>query len=652
MEQANPVVSDEPNLRPAFKSPDSMPHGPVIAPALMLADGHAITKGTFGLVCKLTPEIKGILDKIYGEHGDGRVSMALNILALVMTPGGSQRIVTKALVYWDPRNTTDLLNNNLMAGCRSQEDARRWKAGLTSLYRRGVDRSWIEAIMRRLAGEVVDPEPLFWTETGTHTDPIRSEVQRPQDAVQRLQHSQRGHQQQLQQRCKRQSTSAPSSPMSLARVETSSPLPRMKPVRPQTPVTPPTSSPRPMISKTQQRSAIQTYLPNVQAKTAILKAKRPTSTIPRAQKHPAIHSETRMSPNIPTIYLDPVIQAAKPWLAAKTAPDAQRIAAIKARQQDNRKAGLEAMRPTQRVHGQITHPDQMFGRQINQNDCKPKPQVRLLHQSLEFEDQVDQAGDAMSPKPVPTADQTYIVEYRVEPAGTVAIPKHQVLMTGTESTMWKQIDKAGQMLPTMPQVMVVAKETVNQNQGERVGVLVQAKNHVPIVQHTMIGDRYELGGKISPSKPQPLISYHNTVSQNRALHPQATQHIQAPQYTSAQMEEKRGETAEIIKKEMALPENIPKIVRYRASVEEEYQKNIESRSLNLQQAEQIRARRMHNLLGRMLGQARARLNAPVHDQQMGTRQMPCQSTKRKSENEEREEEAKKMKDCDLMAHII
>jgi hypothetical protein len=236
--------------------PEALNQGPVIAPAMQFADQPPVIDGTFGFVFKLTSDLKIMLVK----KRDGKVPMVLNINSSVQTPDGSRTIVVKALVYWDPINTRDMLNNNIMAGYLGEEEKQKWRAGLTFLHRRGVAGVWLKAILRRLAGEVVDPEPIFWTETGIPHDPLW------QLEVERIRNDQQGQQQlgqQQEEACR------------------------------QMPLTPPTSSPRPRVPIAHPKPAIQEAIerpqlaPNIQSKSAI---RPPIKAAPDRQQIEAIRA--------------------------------------------------------------------------------------------------------------------------------------------------------------------------------------------------------------------------------------------------------------------------------------------------------------------------------------------------------------------------
>ena len=343
-------------------------------------------QGTFGLVCKLTPKIKEMLDKRYGDNGNRRVAMALDALVRMPTPDGrSQTTVQKSLVYWDPYNTTDMSKKNMLAGFRGREDAQKWKAGLQFLHRNGVGPVWVQAIMRRLAGQIVEPEPLFWIETGVPTEPLwAKEVRRFQIEKER-QCDQQGLEHHARQRYAKPSTPAASSP----RIS-SAPLERANLSHNQLPLTPPTSSP---ITALAQKSS-ETHKTHVQRQAVTPEANQPTSKIPKAQ-NAALQESKTVSSSIKSDYNSQIV-GTKPRPASKSAPGGERIAAIKARQEENKNAGLKAMRPTPRVQGHVVRQSPIIGSQVEYINevLSPKPRDPTANNISHIVNQVEPAGNS------------------------------------------------------------------------------------------------------------------------------------------------------------------------------------------------------------------------------------------------------------------
>lgn len=112
-----------------------------------------------------------------------KVAMVQEIHSIIKNPDGSgaQTAACKALVYWDPLYTADRLRHNVFKDPCERE---KWKKGLLALKYVGAPEGWVHAILRRLRGESVDPEPLFST-------PIQPKPLLPfnREHVQRAQHN-------------------------------------------------------------------------------------------------------------------------------------------------------------------------------------------------------------------------------------------------------------------------------------------------------------------------------------------------------------------------------------------------------------------------------------------------------------------------------
>ena len=481
--KANSAIPEQPNIRPAFNCPGDMAPGPAIAPAAKVADQNSVLDWTFGLLYELTPDLQKVLA---GKYEAQKAPVALDVTSYWRKDGTIRSAVVKALVYWDPWLTTDGLNDNIMAGALGELEKRKWKEGLRFLRREGVPEVWLYAILRRLAGERVDPEPLFWTETGYPTHPqwareedvqtLRREYEcaKERRALQKIIRLNQVHQQQIGEHqshdihSQSESLKEPERPRSTGqRLQGRQPMGHIHDHRESL-----NKSER--LGSTVHQGQDQSVRRALTARSPGLPTKTPGSSDP---SQPCLKATQHIPPT------PPMTSSPRPTVMSK-APDTERIEKIKARQEKNKMAYLQS-------GGRIEMPLNLESSVSSVQLTEGKPAQRIYR------------------KPTPRVQGRIVYSYLVDqadyPVQEIAAQQYAAQQQARQQAMRQEAAKPRQHYPTPEQIGAMLRKIEDdaQNAGITVSQFVEkvkqdAQNAGKPLQPLFLATVYRLA--VQPNK--------------------------------------------------------------------------------------------------------------------------------------------------------